>query len=103
MQRIFNVAVVICVVFGVTIADFRNDALNLHNQYRAIHHAPPLSLRNDVSFISEELHSITIQKMKIFLVPCPMKFRTFLTFLVKQFCSKLGVNNGTNEYFRTQW
>lgn len=51
MQRILNVVVVICVVFAVATADFRRDALNLHNQYRAKHHAPPLSLRNDVSFI----------------------------------------------------
>ncbi len=40
-MRIFGVLSVICV--GLVTADFRQDALDLHNSYRAKHGSPALS------------------------------------------------------------
>lgn len=49
MQRVFGVALVLCVVLAFAVADYRSDALRLHNKYRAKHHAPALSLCDRVS------------------------------------------------------
>lgn len=51
MQRLFTVVLVICAVVSFVAADFRKDALDLHNKYRAENHAPPLALSNEVSLI----------------------------------------------------
>ncbi|KAJ6641030.1 Cell wall protein PRY3 [Pseudolycoriella hygida] len=43
------VLVVFCALLSFADADFRQDALNLHNQYRKKHNAPPLALSEKVA------------------------------------------------------
>lgn len=54
MQQLFSVVVVICVVFTLASADYRDEALALHNKYRAKYHAPPLALDAKVSCFFKE-------------------------------------------------
>ncbi|XP_037049582.1 Golgi-associated plant pathogenesis-related protein 1-like [Bradysia coprophila] len=49
MRHILIITVVICAVSNFAFADFRSDALNLHNKYRAEHHAPPLKLKDELN------------------------------------------------------
>lgn len=52
MQRL-SVVIVFCAVFAVVTADFRDDALNLHNQYRQKHSAPPLALSDQLNSVAQ--------------------------------------------------
>lgn len=49
MQHLCSVLVVFCAVLAVATADYREDALNLHNQYRKKHNSPPLALSDKVN------------------------------------------------------
>lgn len=54
MKRLLSTLIAFCTVIGFATADFRKDALDVHNKYRAKHHAAPLQLSSEVSFI--QLH-----------------------------------------------
>lgn len=49
MPRLIGVVLVICAVFTFATADYKTDALDLHNQLRAEHHSPPLTLSKEVN------------------------------------------------------
>lgn len=57
MARLFGVVLLISAVFTFATADYKTDALDLHNKLRAEHHSPPLTLSNEVSVIQRDYQS----------------------------------------------
>lgn len=48
-MQLLSVVVVSCALFALATADWRDDGLKLHNEYRKEHGAPPLKLSKEVS------------------------------------------------------
>ncbi|KAG4078725.1 hypothetical protein HA402_015315 [Bradysia odoriphaga] len=53
MQHLCSIVIVFCAVLAVATADYRQDALDLHNQYRKKHNSPPLALSDKLNNVAQ--------------------------------------------------